>query len=930
MTEQVGRVLGGRYRLLAPIGRGASAQVFVADDVRLDRQVAVKVLHDALADDQVFLRRFQAEAQAAAALNHPHVMAVYDWGHDTDVPWIVMEYLGGGSLRGLLDAGHRLTPSQALVVGLQAARGLDYAHRRGFVHRDVKPANLLFGDEGRLRIADFGLARALAEAAWTEPAGAVVGTARYASPEQARGESLDGKSDVYSLALVIIEAVTGSVPFAADTTIGTLMARVNQPLRVPDELVALRQPLEWAGVPDPAKRPDAAEFGAALMAAAVDFDRPPALTLAGAHVDGDALTHLFDPTEQGGLPPIVPPPEVAGAGVGVGVAIGPTATAMSTAVSPPAPGADDPFDAPDPFEVSDPPDTPDTPDTPDELYGGGWYGDPTGASTVLRTATEPDAVGEADLAGNGAGSWPPAEAPALEVDAQDGAPGSFLIAGPGWDPADGGAPTVPAADALDLTLAHQPTDEQPAPGPARPRRGLGRVLPLTAGPDPSFPAEVVPVVGSPSGPTAFAPQSGDTTIARPGDPAATTRVAAVPPAADVRWGSTVAPSPYDSVTTELVTGHGGVGYDDLDDGFDDGADGFDGYGDEDDGYGPLSRRDRRSAQRIAEAEAKADRLVAKAEQRMHRRRRWPAVLIVMLLLAGAAGGSAYWYFLVRIPSHPVPSLVGRTDTEVAGLIDGYEWVVSKDYQFDDAAPAGQVLSQRPGPNVEVLRGGSLSLVISKGLPPVDVPTTVVGQTRDQAAATLTRAGLGLGAVETRFDEKVPADVVLALAPGTPAQVLKGTDVGLIVSSGPEPRTIPDGLVGKPADKAVAALEGLGLKPATSEEFSEAISKGNVISVDPGVGKQAPKGAAVAVVVSKGPPTVAVPKVDGQSVADATTALEDAGLKVSGLEGSPRKKVVGTDPAIGTTVRIGSSVKLITDPDAEPPDTKPTTTTTKPR
>ena len=161
-------------------------------------------------------------------------MAVYDWGQDPDgdVPFLVLEYLAGGSLRAMLDRGDTLTPSQALLVGLEATRALEYAHRRGFVHRDIKPANLLFGEEGRLRIADFGLARALAEAAWTEPQGAVLGTARYASPEQAQGKALTGKADVYSLALVLVEAVTGQVPFTADTTIGTLMARVDRDLEV--------------------------------------------------------------------------------------------------------------------------------------------------------------------------------------------------------------------------------------------------------------------------------------------------------------------------------------------------------------------------------------------------------------------------------------------------------------------------------------------------------------------------------------------------------------------------------------------------------------------------------------------------------------------------------------------------------------------------
>jgi len=299
LTDQIGRVLSGRYRIIAPLGTGASAQVYLADDVRLRRRVAVKLLHAALADDETFLRRFRAEAQAAAALNHPHIVAVYDWGDDDGTPYLVTEYLAGGSLRTMLDSGVRLTPSQALLVGLEATRALDYAHRRGFVHRDIKPANLLFGDDGRLRIADFGLARALAEAAWTEPQGAVLGTARYASPEQAQGQSVDGRADVYSLGLVLVEAVTGQVPFTADTTIATLMARVGKPVPVPEELGPLRRPLERAGQPDPADRPDAGELAVSLMAAAEDLPRPEPLPLAAGTPVVDLTRAGEDPTLLG-------------------------------------------------------------------------------------------------------------------------------------------------------------------------------------------------------------------------------------------------------------------------------------------------------------------------------------------------------------------------------------------------------------------------------------------------------------------------------------------------------------------------------------------------------------------------------------------------------------------------------------------------------
>ena len=292
MTDQLGRVLGGRYRLTAPVGTGSSAQVFLADDVTLRRRVAVKVLHPALAADEAFLRRFRAEARAAAALSHPNLMAVYDWGED-DGPYLVLEFLGGGSLRGMLDAGTRLTTSQAVVVGLDAARALDAAHRRSFVHRDIKPANLLFGDDGRLRIADFGLARALSEAAWTEPGDGLVGTARYAAPEQASSPRIDGKADVYALGLVLIEAVTGQVPLTADTALGTLMGRVEVAVPVPEAMGPLRAVLERVGQPDPAQRPSASELARGLMDAARALDRPGPLPLAGA-VGADA-PHV-DPT----------------------------------------------------------------------------------------------------------------------------------------------------------------------------------------------------------------------------------------------------------------------------------------------------------------------------------------------------------------------------------------------------------------------------------------------------------------------------------------------------------------------------------------------------------------------------------------------------------------------------------------------------------
>ncbi len=282
LVDLVGRVLVGRYRLLAPIGAGGSGRVYLADDIRLKRRVAVKVLHSGLAEDAAFLRRFRAEAQIAASLHHPHVMAVYDWGEDDGVPFMVLELLKGGSLRGLLDTGARLTPQQSVHVGRQVAAALRYAHTRGLVHRDVKPANLLFDEHGIVRVADFGLARALAEASWTEPGGAVLGTARYAAPEQGEEGRLDGRSDLYALALVLVEACTGVVPVVSDTAFGTIAMRAHRGVQAPMELGPLGPVVNRAGRPDPSERyVDAASMGSALARAARQLPPPGALPIAG-------------------------------------------------------------------------------------------------------------------------------------------------------------------------------------------------------------------------------------------------------------------------------------------------------------------------------------------------------------------------------------------------------------------------------------------------------------------------------------------------------------------------------------------------------------------------------------------------------------------------------------------------------------------------
>ncbi len=299
IDDLVGRVLGDRYRLTRPLGVGASAHVYVAEDTKLRRKVAVKLLHPALAGEPAFLARFEAEARTVASLRHPNILRLYDSGRDEAGPYLVMELLEGGSLRAILDQGSLLSPGQAAAVGADVARALGHAHRQGLVHRDIKPANLIFDEEGRVYIADFGLARALAEAALTEPTGAVVGTGRYAAPETLSAGHLDAKADVYSLAVVLAEALSGEVPLVGDTPLGTLALRAGVDMPVPEAAGPLTSILEAAGRRDPAERIDAAGLADALSEVSARLPKPAPLALRPPADFDLASADLVDPTEMG-------------------------------------------------------------------------------------------------------------------------------------------------------------------------------------------------------------------------------------------------------------------------------------------------------------------------------------------------------------------------------------------------------------------------------------------------------------------------------------------------------------------------------------------------------------------------------------------------------------------------------------------------------
>lgn len=293
LDQTAARTLGDRYELRMKIGSGASADVYQASDLKLGRDVAVKQLREELTEDERFAKLFRSEAHLAAQLSHPNILTVFDWSEDADGvdggAYIVTEMLGGGTLRHILNAEGPLDAAQVAVIGLQAAKGLAFAHEQGLVHRDIKPANLLFGADGRVYIGDFGIARAVARAAWTEPEGVLIGTARYAAPEQATPGGIDGKVDVYSLAVCLIEALTGEVPLVKENAISTMVYRQSTDLPVDDSFGALAEPLQWAGRADAGERATAAELRDVLLGVCRDMPDPDPLTLIDLTEVGDGV-----------------------------------------------------------------------------------------------------------------------------------------------------------------------------------------------------------------------------------------------------------------------------------------------------------------------------------------------------------------------------------------------------------------------------------------------------------------------------------------------------------------------------------------------------------------------------------------------------------------------------------------------------------------
>jgi serine/threonine-protein kinase len=256
------QVLSGRYRVLRKIGGGGMADVYLCEDLTLGRRVALKVLLSRFLDDPNFVERFRREAKAAAGLNHANLVSIYDWGEVDGTYFIVMEYVEGETLKDLVRRRGRLSGSEAVRISLQLLAALEFAHRTGIVHRDIKPQNVMLDRDGNAKVTDFGIARA-ADSGMTE-AGSILGTAQYLAPEQARGQRVDERSDLYSVGIVLYEMLTGTVPFKGDSAVTVALKHVNEMAAEPAQLVpgmpyALNQIVLKAIAKDPDQRYQTAE-----------------------------------------------------------------------------------------------------------------------------------------------------------------------------------------------------------------------------------------------------------------------------------------------------------------------------------------------------------------------------------------------------------------------------------------------------------------------------------------------------------------------------------------------------------------------------------------------------------------------------------------------------------------------------------------------
>lgn len=774
-SHPASRTFASRYQVGARHGAGVEAATFEAIDLRTGATVALRLVHPELSDDEAFAASFHAAMQRAQGIQHPNVAQVLDSGTDTwngrPVLYVVSEYLSGGSLRDLLDRGRLLSPSQGLMVGLEACKGLDAIHRSGLLHGEIRPATLIFGDDSRLRIVDPGLSQALSQWTWAPDQQPRQELAMYAAPERSLGEEQVPQSDVYALALTIVEAVTGRLPFVGENATATLTARVGRLLPVSADLGALAAVLERAARPVAADRYTAVGFGKALMHTASRLPRPaPIPTLAGG---------LFADRARPGEPE---------------APTGPTVRPALDDAGSDQTSAEEPMVLPDVLE-DDATDTAAAVATDHTAEPAGAESavalPPAAAEAVDGTPAAvavPDATPTEEAPGAGpvplpVGSPiplpPPTAAAPLAPDFRPGGADdrteALPVSSAAPQPAADGKPVADRTPVADRNLAVPPAPAVPAArpsgGPTVPVTRLEPVSPVVAAPT-ADPTRVLPV------------QRRDPTTVLPAGPVLYDEDP--PRRRRVRWW--IVP-----IVLLLLAGGGVAAW-------------F------------LSRTPSHVIPDLAgkaEPEARNEALSFNWEVAVSNE---PSDIVGTGLIirtdppAGEKLAEDKTLTLL-VSSGPaprvIPDMVGKPFAEVKDRLEQAGLVVERDEDaFDESIPKGSVLKftvpDSPGSAVgsTVNKGTTLVLTVSAGPSPRLVPP-LTGLSLDDARAQLEQLGLKMAEMPQEFSNDVPAGQVARQDPAVGQKVDRGSEVSVAISKGPDLVPVP----------TVSGLNAAGIKSA---------------------------------------------------------------------------------------------------------------------
>ncbi|RBP98203.1 serine/threonine protein kinase [Bifidobacterium aemilianum] len=825
MTEAVenplGQTIDGRYDIVRKIADGGMATVYEARDNRLDRRVAIKVMHTQLAQGphrEQFVQRFQREARSAASIANAHIVQVYDTGEFQGLDYLVMEYVHGVNLRHEMNQQVTFTVRETLRIVSQTLDGLAAAHRAGLVHRDIKPENILLNDRGHVQITDFGLAKAVSQATLSST-GMLLGTAAYLAPEMIADNLATPQGDLYSVGIMAWEMLTGQVPFQSDNPVTLVFKHVHEDV---PSLLTLCPELD----------PAVAEFIGQLCARKVE-DRPDDAGQASAMLRKLTSTLAIDSWlyRRG--------PKLAAAGgqeTGLKAGIlaasaGKNAGQETTAVPAASPasgttpnhGADDAAVGISHEEANRPLPSAASP-APEE--GKPSHSDPeanTGSDSTLPVAVQ--ATGDS---GQPAQAW------------------EDQYAGQSDGPVKQDGPTNQAAwQTSVLPPADQPTQDLAGANQA-PNQAQGQTA-----------------------------RAGRSSAYRPQRFAQTQTIATATMSEGGTADLIISPATEDSITGQSVD--------------------------------PTTGQAR--------------------EVRGHKSHKGLIIgLVAFLILASLGGGSGWWYFMGpgSYWTMPKPSDLTCPDQGVCTISDvswdsyestlkvaGIPYRISKDYS--DNVAKGKVISTDPdavGSRVSKRHEQPVKVVISRGIEQATVPKDIDNSAsvagKDPIAA-LKRAGFSRidhQDDKDQYSETLPAGALVSIDPQPGSTVNHNQTVHLVLSKGPMPVSMPD-VLGRDKDQAQTAFDDAKLRPSYSEEFSDTVPAGSVISASVDKGAQLHWGDEVKVVVSKGPETVTLPDVRGKDANEAQKILEALGLqvKVSAPLLDFTHVVRFQDPAPGQQVRV---------------------------